>query len=43
MSGKDAYCIGADARFCNALEGLEHVSEAVESTESEDLMYMTRL
>lgn len=41
--GKDTYCIEADERFCNAPEGLEHVSEAVNSTESGDLMYMTRL
>jgi len=41
--GKDTYCIEADARFCNACESLEQVSEAVNSTDSSDLTYMTRL
>jgi hypothetical protein len=41
--GKDTYCIEADARFSNACEGLEQVSEAVNSTDSSDLTYMTRL
>lgn len=41
--GKDIYCVEADARFCNAPEGFEHVSETINSIKSGDLAYMTRL